>query len=50
MIYEANYQLYIFLNAFYAGMLAAVTYDVFGILLFGKWKSISLKDAMFWII
>ncbi len=50
MIYEANYQLYIFLNALYAGVLAAVTYDIFGILLFGKYKRIGLKDAMFWII
>ncbi|MEL7570522.1 MAG: spore cortex biosynthesis protein YabQ [Eubacteriaceae bacterium] len=50
MIYEANYQLYIFLNSIYAGVLAAVTYDVFGILLFGKSRRISLKDAMFWII
>lgn len=50
MIYNAHYQLYIFLNSFYAGVLAAVTYDVFGILIFGKSRRISLKDAMFWII
>jgi spore cortex biosynthesis protein YabQ len=50
MIYEANYQFYIFLNALYAGVLAALTYDVFTFLFFGKSKKNLFKDIIFWIV
>lgn len=50
MIYEANYQFYIFLNALYAGVLAALTYDIFTILFFGKSKKKLFKDIIFWIV
>jgi len=50
MIFDSNYQFYIFLNALYAGVIAALTYDVFSILIFGKSKRVFFKDIIFWIL
>ena len=49
MIQGTNEQLYLFLNALYAGVATALVYDVFHYLLFYKREKKTLSDILFWL-